>query len=270
MNLNRKVLAIFAGICLIAGAYSLFEPYWIEQKNYILSDTQIPQSFKGLKIVFLSDIHHGLFFSRSRLKNLVNQVNWINPDIILLGGDYVMWSGNYMKPCFEELANLKAALGVYAVLGNHDHWMGAPETREAITRTGIGNIDNGSFWITKGNQRIKIGGVGDHCEDIQVLEKTIDDVSDSDFVVLVSHSPDYAEEMECSKVDLMFSGHTHGGQVTFFSLFALKVPSDYGQKYRTGLVQKGNLRVIVSNGVGTVALPIRFFARPQIVSVILK
>jgi predicted MPP superfamily phosphohydrolase len=132
---------------------------------------------------------------------------------------------------------------------------------------GIRLIDNEAYWLEKNGGRIKVGGVGDYLEDIQDIEPTIADVNKNDFVVLVTHNPDYVEEMGTDKVDLVLAGHNHGGQVTFFGLWAPILPSKYGQKYRTGIVEVDGAKVIVSNGVGTITPPVRFFARPQIIIV---
>jgi predicted MPP superfamily phosphohydrolase len=243
----------------------LFEPYWVEKKQYVINNNEIPEMFDGMKIVFLTDIHHGVFFSRARVRNIVNSVNRLDADIVLLGGDYVEGSPRYIQPCFNELGLLRAKYGVFGVLGNHDHWQGADSCRKEMQKSGIRSIDNNAYWIYKNGQRLRLGGVGDHCEDKQYLERTTDSVSTSDFVVLVSHSPDYAMEITSDKVDCIFSGHTHGGQITLFGLYAPKVPSRYKQKLRTGLVSVNQMKVIISNGIGTALLPLRFFARPQIV-----
>lgn len=266
---GKRIILLLLILASSIGVYSFIEPYWLEEKTYVISDSDIPASFDGTKVVFLTDIHHGPLFSRSRIRNLVDRVNRLRPDIVLLGGDYVEGHPKYIEPCFEELSRLRAAYGVYGVLGNHDHWQGARRTAEEMARAGIKSIDNGAFWVEKGGERIKVGGVGDHCEDVQHLEPTVADVSVDDFVMLVTHSPDYVEEMEMGKVDLAFAGHTHGGQVTFFGLFALKLVTDYGEKYRTGMVSTRGMKTIVSNGIGVTNLPIRFFARPQIVVAVL-
>ena len=131
-------------------------------------------------------------------------------------------------------------------------------------------MDNKAFWVVKGGERIKVGAVGDYFEDDVDITPTVADVQKTDFVILLSHNPDYAEGLGTDKVDLMLSGHTHGGQVTLFGLWAPLVPSEHGQKYRTGTMDLGKMKIIVSNGIGTITPPIRFFARPQIVTVILK
>lgn len=266
----KYLLLLTAALVAIPVTYSFIEPFWIQQKRYIITDPDIPVSFDNTRIVFLTDIHHGRFFSRLRVSNVVKLANKLNPHLTILGGDYVDGSPEYIDGCFKELGKLSAPLGVYAVLGNHDHWQGAKETREAMAAQGIHSIDNNAFWIQKNNQRIRIGGVGDHCEDVQKPEITTDKTQTGDFVLLVSHSPDYAMDLKSDKVDLILSGHTHGGQVTLFGLYAPKVPSRYGQKFRTGKEIVNSIPVLISNGIGTVQLPIRFFARPQILIIQLK
>ena len=260
-------LIILIGLLIV---YGLIEPYWIKEKTVTINNQEIPKQFNDVKIVFMSDIHHGPFLSKKRLAKVVDRVNSLEPDIILMGGDYVQYSPKYIEPCFKELEKLKADIGVYGVLGNHDHLESQELTRQFMKEAGILSIDNKSYWIEKGEGRIKVGGVGDYYYDIQNIEHTVYDVQSEDFVILVTHNPDYLEELETDKIDLAFAGHTHGGQVTFFGLWAPLIPSRFGQKYRTGLLSNDNMKVIVSNGIGTVALPIRFFARPQIVTVSLK
>jgi predicted MPP superfamily phosphohydrolase len=258
----RKYIIIIIALLL---AYTFIEPYWLKTKTYTIASPEVPASFQKTKIVFLSDIHHGPFFSVKRLRKLVEKVNRLGPDIILLGGDYVHRAPKYIAPCFRELSGLNAPLGVYGVLGNHDYWEDPELTRKCMTEAGIRLIDNRAHWVEKSGKRIKIGGVGDYYYDIQDLEPTIAGTTKEDFVILVTHNPDYVEEISTNKVDLVFAGHTHGGQVTFFGLWAPLIPSQYGQKYRTGLLSIGEMRVIVTNGIGTITPPVRFFARPQIV-----
>lgn len=267
---TKHSFSLFLSLFAAGLLYSFIESFWIEQKTYIIASPEIPISFNGTRIVFLTDIHYGDPFSNFQLSNAIEQAKPFGPDIILLGGDYVKNSPKFIQPCFDRLKVLNAPLGVYGVLGNHDHWQGADLTREYMNKAGIKSIDNNAFWITKDNQRIRIGGVGDHCEDTQDLNITIKDVTTNDFTILVSHSPDYAPEITSDKIDLILSGHTHGGQITFFGLYAPKVPSRYGQKFRTGKIILNKIQIIVSNGIGTVFLPVRFFAPPQIIIIELK
>jgi uncharacterized protein len=266
----KKVFLTILIIVFITVLYAFTEPFLIEDKVIYISDRDVPQEFIDCKIIFLTDIHHGPFFSEARLERLVKKVNSLHPDIILLGGDYVHRKAEYIPGCFKALSGLKPDIGTYGVLGNHDHWEDATLTINAMKKAGITYIGNDSEWIEQGRGKIKIGGVGDLYMDVQDIDKTIHDVVSGDFTILISHNPDYAEYLYTDKIDLVLSGHTHGGQVTFFGIWAPLLPSAYGQKYRTGLIAADNFMVIVSNGIGTITPPARFFARPQIVTVILK
>lgn len=267
------IIIAIAVIITITGIYSFIEPFRIEIKKTELISNNIPEGFSGARIIFIADIHCGFFFSQKRVSKIVEKINSLKPDIMLLGGDYVDYisgSSSYIKPCFDELKKISAPLGVYGVLGNHDHAVSADLTRKSMTNAGIVILDNTAIWINKKNQRIKIGGVGDMTEDSQEINPTIKDASDKDLVILLSHDPDYFEHMEKGKVDLVLSGHSHGGQVTLFGLWAPLMPSRYGQKYRTGIIENEKSKLMITNGVGTATLPVRFFARPQINIIELK
>lgn len=259
-----KVLLYLLIVCILLGAYMFIEPYWLDVKQINIKNKDIPSSFDGKKIVFVSDIHHGPNFSRDRVKRMVEKVNDLEPDIILIGGDYTEKDGHYITPCFEELKNLEAPLGKYGVLGNHDYFRNAQPVKQGMRQAGITILDNTAQWIVHGKGRIRIGGVSDLYHGPQLLNPTIKDVREDDFVILLSHNPDFVERIRTYKVDVVLSGHTHGGQVTFLCLWAPYIPSSYGQKYKTGVVETEYTRVYISNGVGSTGIPIRFFARPQI------
>jgi len=187
-----------------------------------------------------------------------------------MGGDYVHREAKYIEPLFNEFRNLKTKGGIYAVLGNHDHWEDATLTKQMMLRNGINICDNKSYWVKINSDSIKIGGVGDLWEDTQELDSTIYDLKKTDFSILISHSPDFIETMPKDLVDFTLSGHTHGGQMTFFGLWAPILPSKYGQKYRYGLKQFGKMQSYISSGVGTITPPMRFFCRPEIVLIHLQ
>jgi predicted MPP superfamily phosphohydrolase len=267
---RRRRILLLVSLCSLAALYVLLEPRWLKMRRFTITDPDVPPAFDGVRIVFASDIHHGPYFSAARVRRLVDRVNGLDPDVILLGGDYVHRDPKYIQPSIAELAAFDAPFGVFAVLGNHDHWEGAEETRARLREAGITIIENRAQWLSSSEERIRIGGVGDLWEDTQDLRATVDEAGEDDFVILISHNPDYVEKVTSNKVDLVLSGHTHGGQVTLFGLWAPLVPSKYGQKYRSGLVETEYTRVIVSNGVGTITPPVRFWARPDIVLITLE
>lgn len=267
---ERKLWGIALMGLLALLIYVVFEPFLLQDKRITIVNPDLPKEFNDIKIAFLTDIHYGQLFSRARLRSLVKRVNNLEADIVLLGGDYVYRSPEYIEPFFAEMKELKATYGIYGVLGNHDHLQGSNLTIQSMGLAGIELIDNRAVWIYKNGAKIKIGGVGDYLYGLQDLRPTINDVKNDDFVILVMHNPDYAEKITTDKIDLGFAGHTHGGQVTLFGIWAPLLPSDYGQKYRTGIVEVSGMELIISNGIGATYPPVRFFARPQIVITTLK
>ncbi|MDD3190682.1 MAG: metallophosphoesterase [Candidatus Pacebacteria bacterium] len=261
-----KILLIFILVCFL---YSLVEPYLIEEQTIIIQDSDIPQNFSGKKIVFVSDIHHGRFFDRDRVADIVARINRQNPDLIILGGDYIYGDTKYIEPCFEELSKLEAPLGVYAVTGNHDEWENYRLTLASMKKAGITILGNDAEWIEVGDEKIRLNGIG-WSSPLEKNEAFLDGIASKEFSVLVAHDPGLAEELEMDNIDLMLSGHNHGGQMTLFGLWAFYLPSGYGQKYLTGIIEKGDTKILVSNGIGNTFVPMRFFARPQINIVILK
>lgn len=270
---KTKFLIVFSVLLIpvIFLAYAAFiEPYYLEVKEVNLVSPDIPPNFNGKKIIFVADIHNGEYFSRERISGLVSQINGLKPDMVILGGDYASRGSRNTSVCFEELKKLQAPLGKYGVLGNHDYWEGGEEALQAMNGAGITSLDNRGVWIYSEGERIRLGGVSDFWHGAPDPIPTIIEASQSDYVVLVSHNPDYAEELETRFVDIVLSGHTHGGQVTLFGLWAPYMSSDCGQKYRGGVAKTAYTTVYVTRGIGMTFLPLRFFARPEITVLTLK
>lgn len=239
-------------------------------KNYDFRCQDVPDDFDGTRIVFLADIHHGRCFPTDKLRALIEMTNNLNPDMILLGGDYVDRDPSRILSFFREAAAFSAPLGVYGVLGNHDRWTDGPLSEKCMADAGIELIDNRAVWVTRGSSRIRVGGVGDLTTSTQDLMPMLEGTSTDDLMILVTHHPDYAMQLPSDKIDLMLCGHTHGGQVSFRGKWVPPWPGRSNLKYLTGVVKEGNTTVIVSNGIGTVGPPIRIMAAPQIWEITLK
>jgi hypothetical protein len=267
---QRTLLGLLmATVALSALVGMALEARSLTVTHVTLEADDLPVALDGVTVAFVSDVHHGPYVSRERVVELVARVNALAPDVIVLGGDYVSRDRAYIGPVFAEFSRLRAPPGVYGVLGNHDHWEGAGETRRRMAEAGIDAIENEGVWLQRGDARLRLGGVGDLWEGDQSLAGALGGAAAEDFVLLVSHNPDYVESLPPQRVDLVLSGHTHGGQVTLFGQWAPIVPSDYGQKYRSGLVE-GPTPVLVSNGIGAVTPPLRFFAPAEIVLLTLR
>lgn len=285
-RLGRRIrwvlFLVVAVVVILAGvmAYGVVQTYQVEVQQYTYTSPDVPAAFDGTRIVLVTDIHRGPFFSESRVGDLVERVNDLEPDLIVLGGDYVFGNTDYEASCFSRLAGLRAPLGCYAVLGNHDY--GEPQRQrgtgeddpskalEAMAAAGIEALDDRAVWLERDGGRIRLGGVSDYQQGDPRVTATLTETSRDDLVILVSHNPDVAEGLPGEGIDLVVSGHTHGGQVALFG-YAFYLPSEYGQKYRTGVIENGDTTVIVSNGIGTSTVPpVRLFVPPQIVIITLE
>lgn len=262
--MKSTVLAALGGA--LGVSYGLIEARWLGVNRVTLTVPNLPAAFRGKRVAFLADLHHGPYVPLSYVRHAVDMTNALNPDLIALGGDYPYLSTEYVAPCIHELGRLRAPLGVYAVLGNHDHYSGRqPYVSTALLEAGIPELTNRGLWIEADGARVWLCGVGDYWRDTQDLPAALNGTRMGDAVILLSHNPDYVEEIEDARVGLVLAGHTHGGQVNLPGIGAPVVPSLYGQKYAHGLVQGPVTQVFVTRGVGTIRPPVRFCCKPEIV-----
>ncbi len=213
----------------------------------------LPAELDGYRVSFVSDIHYGNNFSRARLRRLVAAVNGEGANVILLGGDYTLGTAE-IAPFAEEAARLRAGHGVYAVVGNHDFYNGRSRTIRELRKAGIVVLEESAVETPSG---LVIAGINDVRDSFPAMGRFRDILDGGKPTLLASHNPDFAEEADLSPFDVILSGHTHGGQITFFG-YAPVIPSEYGQKYRTGTVVKDGVPVIVSNGAGYGGAVLRF------------
>lgn len=257
---GRAVLAA-PGVAL---GYGLVEAGWFRVARVALPLPNLPAAFDGLTLALLTDLHHGRYTSLHYIRKVVEATNALAPNVVLLGGDYAHAHKRYIPPCLEVLAQLKASVGRFGVLGNHDHWYDAELAKVSMRRAGIDEITNTGVWLRRGSARLRLGGVDDFWEGVQQLDAALGDAKDDDACILLNHNPDYVETIRDPRVGLVLSGHTHGGQVVLPGVYAPYVPSAYGRKYLHGLVKTPHTQVYVSRGLATVGPPMRIGARPEI------
>lgn len=265
----KLAAATLSSVAVGGGVYAVMEAKWCRVLEVTLKVARLPAPFVGTTVAFLADVHHGPFVPRSYIQHVVAMTNALKPDLVLLGGDYVHTHPRYIAPGIAELGELRGKLGQFAVLGNHDNREDSPATKAALAASGITELTNEGIWLTRGGTRLRLCGVGDLWTDRQNLGAALGSASHDDAVILLSHNPDYVETLSDRRVSLVLSGHTHGGQVVVPGLGAPIVPSRYGQKYVHGLVQGPACPVFITRGVGTIAPPVRFCCRPEIVLITL-
>ncbi len=266
MRRLAQALGLALGLGLVVGALLLFwvfrvEPELWDTRTYTLEDADLA----GLTVVFLSDLHPASH-QRERLQRIVQHANALQPDIILLGGDYIKGRSDTtslpIETVVEELGKLQAPLGVYAVMGNHDLWYSKQRVLAAFEKNGIPVLDNSHIVLDEGKIPFTLAGVDDLWDGKPDLEKTLAGVQGP--VILLSHNPELFPSVPGS-VNLTLSGHTHGGQVQFPYTGVVLTPVK--QKYSFGLFEENGNTIIVSTGIGTSVLPVRFMCVPEVVRI---
>jgi predicted MPP superfamily phosphohydrolase len=266
----RRSLRLGAGLVGLAGlttAYGFYEASQIRLRRTVVRFPHLPLSFAGRTIAVLADFHHGPFVGIDFIRRAVRMANELRPDVFALVGDFAhkgAQAAAQLPSCLEALSQLTAPLGVFAVPGNHDMHNGGRVYADAIRQTPITDLTNRSLRLSLGGESLWLAGVDDLWWGRPDLRAALRGVPQGAAVVLLSHNPDFAEDHPDSRVGLILSGHTHGGQVYLPGLGAMFLPSKYGEKYRAGLVQGPASQVFVSRGLGEAGIPIRLNCPPEI------
>jgi predicted MPP superfamily phosphohydrolase len=272
----RTSLRLVGGSAAAGLGYALAaEPHWYTVTRRTISLRGLPPSLDGLRLVQLTDIHHGPWLSLGYVREVVAACNALRPDLVLLTGDYILQSSAYVRPVAEELGQLRSAIGTLAVLGNHDWHEGGHLVRREFAEAGLPLIDNARRVLTPDRELVDgaaeglaVCGVDDLWCGRPNPQRALAGLPPGMPRLLLSHNPDVAEERNLVRsglrVDLMISGHTHGGQVYVPGFGTPFVPSRYGQKYARGLAQGPICPVFVCRGLGMATVPLRIGVPPEI------
>jgi hypothetical protein len=232
----------------------------------------LPEAFHNYRVVQFSDIHFDEYTDSAFLARIVAHVNSLAPDLLLITGDYISYgplpisfAAGAAFRCTEILRGLACPLR-FAVMGNHDTAVGAHLISEALHRANIELLFNRNVPIERDGQRLWLGGVDDPCTGSPNLHLAVPRQPDGP-VLLMCHAPAYADVVVDHPrghiVDLMFSGHSHGGQIRLPFVGPVVLPP-WGKKYVEGLYRFNHLQLYTNRGIGTVGLPFRLNCPPEI------
>ena len=263
---RRQFLKIAAASAGLLATYPVFiERYLVQVNHYQIPVPRLPRPFNGFTIVQLTDLHYGALAPLSFLRRVIATANSIPRDVIVCTGDYVHKRNDrkQIDTIWPVLSELNAPLGVYSVLGNHDHWADTDLSLEWLEKSGQ-NIRNKTHCFEKEGKKLWIAGGGDYWEDPLDFDHVLRDVPRGDCRIVLAHNPDSADAVFTSQVDLMLSGHTHGGQVVvpFYGPPILPVNN---KAYSAGLKKspKGQ-SVFICRGIGWAIYPVRLNCFPEI------
>ena len=264
-------------LLLLAGmvAWPFMEATLVTVENRTVQIPGLASNLRNLKVLFVSDIHQGRFFSQARVNQLIQKINSLGADIVILGGDYAEDAAGAVA-FFQNAPRIQARFGVFGVLGRADRLRGEGEFSQLVaemTNYGCLPLTNNVARVKVGQAYLSVAGVDDFSLDYANVQSVASQVSRSDFVIFVGHTPDLLPAAFAAKsaegdthwFDLALFGATHGGQVRVFNkpLIPGLLPS-VGSRYLSGWREENRASILVSNGIGTSTLPIRLFTPPQI------
>lgn len=258
--ISVPLVAVSAG-----AAYTrLIEPYayWISETDVFIRD--LPGRFENFRITQLTDIHHSRILGLSEVRRVVSLAQETKPDMFVLTGDYSTSYRRYIEPCAEALSGLSAPEGVWAVLGNHDHYTDPELTTRALERNHIAVLNNAHTTLQRGPDALQLSGIDDWTWNAVNWPRAFAGLDPKTPTVLLSHQPTVLDFEQTRNVALIISGHTHGGQLNFPLLGAPARFATKDLKYAQGLFRRGETQLYVSSGTGVIGLPLRFGVRPEI------
>ncbi len=260
--------AALSAATLGGAAYAaLVEPGWLALERQDVALPGLPAALDGLRLTFFSDLHRGPYVTQEEIGQAVDLALHAEADYVLLGGDFVSESADFVASCAAELGRLAAQRTVYACLGNHDHWTDAQIVSRALSQAGVRVLRNEAVELADG---LWVAAVDDVWEQHNDLDAALAAVPPGATVLLLAHEPDYADTVAADgRVALQLSGHSHGGQVRL-PLLGPPILPYLAQRYSAGLYRVGEMQLYVSRGVGVGPPRVRFNCRPEITSLSLR
>jgi len=262
------------GVPLYAAEISRHE---ISIERQVFSLDRLPEGFHGFRIVQISDFHYAEYTEPFFLREVVRRVNRLKPDAVVFSGDFVTIgffsperTRGFAYECAEILSHVECPLR-YAVLGNHDSTFAEPAVIDALAVHGIKLLKNSFTPLERNGGRLWIAGSGDVTYRQMDLDRSIPPVAltGGEPVILMVHEPDVLPQVARYNVDLMLSGHTHGGQIRIPFVPPQHLPP-FGRMYVEGRFRLGTTQLYVNRGIGAVGVPFRFNCPPEITEITLQ
>ncbi len=262
---NRNIfiyLLLFISLILIYSRY--IEPYWLKVNEYKIENNIIPSSFNGIKIVQFSDVHYGRTVDLKYLKKIVNLINLQKPDLVFFTGDFIdkdiKLSNEELENIKEELNKIESTLGNYAVTGNHDIKQ-LSDFKTIIDNNFILLNNEEKIIYYKDNEPISIIGLSDMSE--TEVNYEVFNNKNNYYKIILAHEPDEIINIKQYNINLMLSGHSHGGQVRIPFIGTIFTPKG-SKQYYDEYYKVDDIDLYISNGIGTSKINFRFLSQPSI------
>lgn len=261
MVASRTPLRDLASNLSQVARYALNEANSLSLETVEIKLERLPKKLDRFRIIHLSDIHHSPFTNLEHISRAVQVSNHLKPDVFVLTGDYVSHEPEYIAPVAKVLGELEAEFGTHACLGNHDHWTDPEIVTETFRRAKINVLINEGFRLTARDSSFWLAGVDDYMVGKTDVAAAMRGSFPDEMKLLLAHNPVIIRQAARFGVDLMFSGHTHGGQVKVRDAKKRIFPK---RKLSSGLHRRKNTQIYITRGIGTVVLPVRYQCPPEI------
>jgi uncharacterized protein len=266
-ELKRSLTIGAAAIAATLGAYAfLVEPRWLELKRVKVHIRDLHPDLEGFRIGLVTDLHAGRTTTLRTVRKACRLVMAESPAIVAVTGDLASKRLKSFRPVLDALSGLNPPLGVYAVPGNHDHKKGIELWhRELREFSKMVDLTNRTHTLQVGEARLCLAGVDDLARGNPSLEG-LPHPDERSLTILLAHNPDQAEyaRRAIDRIDLVLSGHTHGGQIRLPWLGPIRSSVEHGDLYEEGLRRRPWTQVYTSRGIGTVRVPARLLTRPEV------
>lgn len=280
--LAKAILAIAAVFIVYIPIRVIYDFNTVSLRVVEFKKKNLPEALMGFKIAFISDIQADRYTNNSRLEKFISKVNSTNPDLVLIAGDMITSTPNYINTSAKYVGELKSKYGIYSCIGDHDNWAywrengrSVKEITDALKKNNVRMIDNGSKVIDVNNSQVRITFITNtYVENIsdEILDSLAQLEKNYDLKIFLTHQPRkrFIESAIKNNYDLLLNGHTHGGQVTFFFPFHNLSATLIETKYVRGDFYFGNMLMIVTRGLGMSLLPLRYNSTPEVTLIVLS
>lgn len=270
IKINKKKLLVFAVIILILSVFLAFENNALQITYYTYKTDKISEKYDGFKIVQISDLHNKKMGKNG--EKLADRISECEPDIIVLTGDLVDSNHTDIEYSLNFCKEIKEFAPVYYITGNHEKWLSDGDYKKlmnGLSENAVTILDND--FVKLDEENITIIGLDDDSLNSFTLNKVIENADKESMMLLLAHEPQFWDEYNTCDIDLVLSGHAHGGQfrIPFTHKGIIAPDQSFLPEYTEGVFEKNGKTLIISRGIGNSVIPFRLFNRPEIVCVTL-
>lgn len=269
LTLSKKKIVIYIVLAIAVSTFCIWQNNALTISDYQYASDKVSDAFDGYRIVQVSDLHNKQFGKGQ--KRLLDKIKSCQPDMIVVTGDVV--HSKHIDVALQFMHGAVEIAPVYFVTGNHENWLDLSQQKElmkGLDACGVIRLDNEKCVIEKDGESLSLIGLKDENLTGSTLQE-LAEANSSELAILLAHEPQNFALYQNASVDLIFSGHAHGGQVRLPFVGGLVAPDQgFFPYYDAGVYEENGTTMVVSRGLGNSVIPLRVFNHPEIVCVELK